>query len=149
RIERLSAKGVVAKRHPGYYADGGGLYLQVSDSGTKSWVFRFTLHGKTRDMGLGSLNAIKLADARQRAEHCRKLLVDKIDPIAARDQQRRQQVLADAREKGIPTFKKCAEDYIKNKHHEWKNGKHAAQWSSTLETYAYPVIGELNVADID
>ena len=97
KFERLSAKHVEHARRIGYHADGGGLYLQVSRSRSKSWVFRFTLHGRAREMGLGSLNAVSLADARQRAQEARKLLQDKRDPIKTRDTQRAQEALAAAR----------------------------------------------------
>ena len=145
-LERLSTKGVAAKKTPGYYADGGGLYLQISKAATKSWVFRFTLAGRTREMGLGPLHAISLADARKRAEHCRKLLVDRIDPIQAREQERMRAALHSVK---TATFSECAAAYIKGHRASWKNSKHSLQWGATLGTYAYPVIGNLNVADVD
>src|SRR4030088_1808756 len=83
--QKLSAKAVDNKRKPAYYADGNGLYLQVSPSGSKSWIFRFTLKGRAREMGLGSLHALTLSDARKKATASRGLLLDGIDPIAARD----------------------------------------------------------------
>lgn len=138
--------GVRAEKEPGYHADGGGLYLQVSEAGTKSWVFRFTLAGKSREMGIGPLHAISLADARGRAGHCRKLLVDRIDPINAREQERMRAALESAK---MATFAECAAAYIKGHRAGWKNSKHSLQWGTTLETYAYPVIGSVNVADID
>ena len=64
QTQRLSVKTVAAKRKPGYCADGSGLYLQVSTTGTKSWVFRYTFHGKAREMGLGSPGLVSLAEAR-------------------------------------------------------------------------------------
>ena len=85
RLLRLSQKEVVNKKEPGYYPDGGGLYLQVSDSGSKSWLFRFVLNGKERQMGLGPFHTITLAEARAAAVECRKLLLVKIDPIEARN----------------------------------------------------------------
>src|ERR1039458_5412576 len=85
QLLRLSQKAVVNKREPGYYPDGGGLYLQVSESGSKSWLFRFVLHGKERQMGLGPLHTIGLANARAAAVECRKSLLAKIDPIDARN----------------------------------------------------------------
>lgn len=146
RLQRLSAKAVQAEKRPGYHADGGGLYLQVSPAGTKSWVFRFKLSGRAREMGLGPLHAISLADARERAAHCRKLLVDRIDPIEAREQERMRSALKTAK---TATFAECATAYIKGHRAGWKNSKHGLQWGTTLETYAYPTIGNLNVADID
>ncbi len=146
KLERLSVKAVAAKRLPGYYADGGGLYLQVSLVDTKSWIFRFTLSGKTRDMGLGPLHTIGLADARSAAADCRKLLLNNIDPIEARKQGRVRLALEAASSK---TFDECAAAYIKSKRAGWKNAKHAEQWENTLETYASPVIGALPVQTVD
>lgn len=145
-LQRLTAKGVEKRREPGYYADGGNLWLQVSPAGTKSWIFRFTLNGRSREMGLGSLNAVSLAKAREKAADCRALLADGIDPIDARDGQRSQEALARARQR---SFEKCAEAYVKAHRAKWRNKKHAAQWTNTLETYCGPVIGALPVADVD
>jgi integrase len=146
RLERLSAKGVQAKRKAGYYADGGGLYLQVSEAETKSWIFRYTLAGRSREMGLGPLHTISLAEARVRATACRQLLLDGVDPIEARDAKKRAIQLDTARAK---TFSECATAYIKAHGPKWRNAKHAAQWQSTLDTYAGPVFGRLNVQDVD
>ena len=144
--ERLSAKAVTHARTPGYYADGGGLYLQVSPSGTKSWVFRYALAGRAREMGLGPLHTVMLADARRRAAACRLLLVDGIDPIEARNAKRAGDALDAARS---ITFTECAEAYIKTHRASWKNAKHADQWTNTLETYCGPVIGSLPVQAVD
>lgn len=84
KASRLSALGVAAATRPGYYCDGAGLYLLVSDSGTKSWVFRFTLNGRKREMGLGAVALVGLAEARDAAHEQRKLLRNKVDPIEAR-----------------------------------------------------------------
>ena len=145
-LERLSAKGVQAKKRPGYYADGGGLYLQVSQAGTKSWMFCFTLSGKSREMGLGSLNTFSLAQARERAKAARQLLSDGIDPIEARDATIKARTLEKAKAK---SFEECATAYIKAHRPKWRNSKHAAQWTTTLDTYCGPVFGGLNVADVD
>ena len=107
---RLSAKMVAAMRIAGYYPDGAGLYLQVSASGSKSWIFRFVLQGKERQMGLGPCRAVTLADARIAAAECRKLLLRGIDPIAARDADMASQALAAARS---ITFAECAGAYIR------------------------------------
>ena len=84
-INRLSARAVDATKEPGLVADGGGLYLQVARSGAKSWIFKFMLNGRSREMGLGSLKAVSLAKAREKAEICRSLKADGVDPIQARD----------------------------------------------------------------
>jgi hypothetical protein len=90
RLNRLTAVEVKGIDHKGMYHDGGGLYLQVSAAGTKSWIYRFTLDGRAREMGLGPLNAISLAEARKRAAECRRMRHDGIDPIEARGAQRDQ-----------------------------------------------------------
>ncbi len=143
---RLSTRGVVAKKKPGYYLDGGGLYLQVGESGSKSWIFRFVLKGKERQMGLGPFHTITLADARIAATDCRKLLLRQIDPIEARDADKTRQALQDARSM---TFAECAAAYIRAHRAKWRNAKHAEQWTSTIETYCGPIIGALPVQDVD
>lgn len=144
--EKLSALGVRQLTKPGYYGDGAGLWLQVSKTGTKSWIFRYTVSGKQREMGLGPLHTVSLADARARAKDCRLLLLDGKDPIDERRTVKNAQTLA--RAKRI-TFDECAVKYIAVKRTDWKNAKHASQWENTLATYASPVIGTLSVADID
>src|SRR5690348_5587319 len=84
-INRLSARRVATLRKPGYYPDGGNLWLQVSKSGAKSWIFRFTLNRRSREMGLGSLNTFSLVEARSRAADSRKHLDAGMDPIEARN----------------------------------------------------------------
>ncbi|MDD2701583.1 MAG: integrase arm-type DNA-binding domain-containing protein [Sideroxydans sp.] len=145
-IQRLSSLKVEREKKPGYYADGGGLYLQVTAAGSKSWLFRFTLSGRAREMGLGALHTVGLADARLKAADCRKLLHEGRDPIEKRNQERCDAKLAAA--KAI-TFEGCAEAYIVAHGTGWKNAKHADQWRNTLATYAYPVFGGLSVASID
>jgi hypothetical protein len=146
KLHRLSTKGVVNSRVPGYYPDGGGLYLQVSPSQSKSWIFRYTLRGRPREMGLGSENAVSLAQARRKAAECRGLLHNRIDPIDARDARRAQEALAEARS---ISFRQCAQAYVAAHRAGWKNAKHADQWTNTLETYCGPVIGALAVSDVD
>src|SRR5439155_22447524 len=85
RLARLSPRTVATLRTPGYHSDGGGLYLQLAPSGARSWIFRFTLRGRSREMGLGSLATFTLAEARDKALECRKRLSDGVDPINARD----------------------------------------------------------------
>ena len=145
-INRLSHRTVASTDKIGLYADGGGLYLQVSRFETKSWVFRFTMNGRAREMGLGALHTVTLAEARQAAEQCRKLVREGIDPIEERKAERLRRWLDSAK---TMTFKSCAEAYIKVQSSSWSNIKHAAQWRSTLETYAYPVLGDLPVQAID
>lgn len=145
-VEKLTALAVNRAKEPGYYGDGGGLYLQVAKAGTKSWIFRYVRGGKERQMGLGPLHTISLAQARDHARRCRAMLLAGEDPL----EQRRADQLVDAldRAKAI-TFDYCAKAYIDAHRDSWKNAKHAAQWQSTLDTYASPIIGSLPVAAVD
>jgi integrase len=145
-INRLSAIRVKTETKRGFHADGGGLYLQVSKFDTRSWVFRFTQNKRSREMGLGPLHTVSLAEAREEALRCRRLLREGIDPIEQR-KALRGQVLAEAVK--IMTFKACAEKYISTHSAGWKNVKHASQWTNTLTTYAYPVFGDLPVQSVD
>ena len=143
---RLSARTVEAAKSSGLTADGGGLYLQVSKSGAKSWLYRFMLNGRAREMGLGSLKAVSLANAREKAALCRSSQADGIDPIEARKAGRSRSVAAD--QKTI-TFEDAADAYIAAHEYSWKNAKHASQWHNTLAADAYPIAGRLLVSDID
>lgn len=146
QMKQLSAIEVTKKKKPGLYADGGGLYLRIGPTGAKSWIFRYMLDGRRRDMGLGPEHAVSLADARLKAEELRKQLVDHRDPLKVREEQRLAAKLEAAR---AMSFKQCAEAYIAAHKPGWKNAKHADQWTNTLTTYAYPTIGELPVQSID
>ena len=145
-INRLSAREVETAKNSGLIADGGGLYLQISKSGAKSWLYKFMLNGRSREMGLGSLKAISLADVREKAALCRAALTDGIDPIEARKSDRNRGSVAD--QKSI-TFADAADAYIATHESGWKNAKHATQWQNTLAVDAYPVAGRLLVSDID
>jgi integrase len=145
-LGKLTALGVARASEPGMYADGGGLYLQVTGAGAKSWIFRYSLNGRAREMGLGSLTAITLADARAKAGQCRRLRQEGIDPIEARKADR---ITAAVEAAKAITFKECAEKYIEAHRASWSNGKHAQQWTNTLATYAYPHFGSLPVPVID
>lgn len=143
---KLSARTVATVHEPGYYGDGGGLYLQVSKAGTKSWIFRFALAGRTREMGLGSFANVDLKEARRRAQEARELVDKKIDPIQHRDAQDAVAALAEASQQ---TFKQIAQECIKSLAPGWRNSKHADQWTNTLQTYVYPKIGDLPIAGIE
>ena len=146
-IERLTAFKVEAKNlAPGMYPDGGGLYLRVTPEGARNWVLRYMLDRRPRWMGLGPLALYGLANARAKALDARRKRHDGIDPIDARRAERARQRLEAA--KAI-TFKECAEAYINAHGAGWKSEKHAAQWPSTLKTYAYDVIGRLPVQAVD
>ena len=143
---QLTARKVSTVKEPGYYGDGGGLYLQVSQYGTKSWVFRFTLDRKTRDMGLGSIDTFTLKEARERARKYRQLLADGIDPIEDR-LKKRDEARADASERML--FKDAAQLFLDVHTQGWRNEKHRQQWRNTLRTYAYPTLGSRPVSAID
>jgi integrase len=146
QIDRLTALEVSALKAKGLYPDGGGLYLQVSSSGSKSWIFRYKVAGKTHDMGLGSFRDVSLAKARQKAKEAREHRTDGRDPIVHRDAARAREKLAAAR---ATTFKDAAEQLIESHEAGWRNAKHRQQWRNTLDTYAYPILGSLPVADVD
>jgi integrase len=144
----LSARSVETLKKPGMHADGGGLYLHVSASGARSWIFRWKRGGRSHDMGLGTAgnDDVGLAEARELASEARRVIRGGGDPIAARKAARLQEQIAAAK---AMTFRQCAEAYIKAHSAGWRNPKHAAQWPATLGTYAYPVFGELPVQAID
>jgi integrase len=141
---RLSAV-VLPKLKPGMHSDGAGLYLQVKGR-ARTWIFRFTRHGRAREMGLGPLHTVSLAEARNKARECRQLLLEGQDPIEVRKAKRAEARLASA---SAMTFRDCGETYIASHQAGWKNPKHAKQWPATLEAYVYPLIGALPVQAID
>jgi integrase len=134
---------------PGYYLDGHGLYLQVSEGGTRSWVLRYTLNKARREMGLGSVSDFGLAEARERAREARRLVAEGVDPIAARRQAKEERAMAIQRHalEG-KTFEQCAREYITAHEHDWRNAKHSLQWTNTLSTYVFPKFGDKRMADI-
>src|SRR4051794_4485385 len=124
---------------PGRHGDDAvrGLMLVVQPGGSRSWMLRYQLNGRRRDMGLGPYPEITLARARERAMEARRLVKEGRDPLAERS-------------RGMAlTFKAAAVALIESKRPGWRNAKHAAQWGSTLETYAYPVLGRLDVKGVD
>jgi integrase len=149
-VGRLTALKVMKVKKPGMYADGAGLYLQVSGDGVikvaKSWIFRFTLRGRSREMGLGSLSTFGLAEARTKATECRRLIYEGIDPIEARKAARAKAALDAA---ASLTFSDCTKQYIEAQRSGWRNAKHAAQLSTTIKTYAEPIVGTLPVQSVD
>ena len=132
-INKLSELKIRNASEPGYLGDGGGLYLQVSKTRTKSWVFRYSIHRRAREMGLGSLNTFGLKEARERARRYRQMIADGVDPIDAKQRGLEQKRLASARS---IAFGECCEKYIEAHSAGWKNPKHSAQWDTTLRTYA-------------
>jgi integrase len=142
---KLTVKQIATLNTKGRYGDGGGLWLQVSGAG-KSWLFRYMRNGRAHAMGLGPYPEISLADARDRAFAARRLIKrDGIDPL-----EQRQTARAAAKAAAVHrlTFRECAKAYLAT-NSKWRNAKHAAQWRTTLETYAYPVLGPVPVAEVD
>jgi integrase len=142
----------VKNAKPGRHADGAGLHLLVKESGARSWVYRFMLRGKSRDIGLGAAagaDAISLSDARDFASALRLKVKAGIDPIEQREREAAEAIAATqaAHVAGI-TFKRAAEAYIAANEDSWRNGKHRQQWRNTLATYVYPVVGEMPVAEV-
>jgi integrase len=148
-IEKLTAVGVARLKKPGYHSDGAGLYLQVSDAGTKSWIFRYKLAGRPREMGLGALHTFGLAEARQRAKEARQLLADGIDPIERRTAVQAAAADVSRAASNVLTFGQAADRYFDAHEARWKNAKSRYQWRQTINTFAKPVIGKLPIAAVD
>jgi integrase len=146
KVNRLRALELEKLPAPGFYADGGGLYLQVSSNGARSWVFRYRAAGKLRDLGLGPLRLVPLAVARSKAIDAARLHLGGVDPI---DAKRARQAKAQVEAARAVTFWEVAESYVEAHRAGWRNEKHAAQWLATLNAYAKPIAGELAVSSID
>jgi integrase len=145
-VNQLTATQVQKLTLPGMYSDGAGLYLQVTSVGAKSWILRYSLRGRAREMGLGSLRKVSIAEARRKAVDYHRLLDEHIDPIEHRRQRRNEAALATA---NSITFREAAETYIAAHRAGLRNLKHAAQWRTTIATYAEPVLGKVAVREID
>lgn len=142
KIARLTALTVQKAIAPGLYADGNGLYLRVSRGGAKAWVLRYMLRGKAREMGLGGLTKVSLADAREKAERERKLIADGVDPIDQRDSEMKRRAASDALTAALSrTFDECRDAYIRANEDSWSNAKHRQQWHNSLATYVSPIFG--------
>jgi integrase len=145
-LHRLSNLKVERAKRPGMYADGGSLYLRVAEGGSKQWIFRYTVNGRNRDMGLGPVHTLTLAEARERATEARKLRLDGIDPIANKRARVAALRAADAKAK---TFADCVKGFIEDNESSWTSVKHRRQWETSLIKYTYPILGSLPVAAID
>ena len=145
-IHRLTALAIAKKKKPGSYADGGGLCLQITETGSKSWIFRFMLQGRAREMGLGALHTVGLAEAREQARSCRALRLEGVDPIEHRRLRRAENAL---QRHSAKTFDQCASEYIAAQRPGWSNPKHVDQWTNTLKAYATPVFGDLPVQAVE
>jgi integrase len=130
-MPKLTTKTVQAIREAGRYGDGGGLYLEVSRTGSKSWILRVTVKGRRRDIGLGGASWVSLAEAREKAHAFRKAAKDGRDPLAEREAQ-----------KQVPTFEDAARTVYEISKPGWrKGGVHIKHWISSLEAHAFPIIG--------
>jgi hypothetical protein len=138
RLEKLTA--------PGRYGDGFGLYLDVKSATNRSWLFRFEREGRERFVGLGAVHTFSLDEARERARVCRQQLADGVDPAEARKVEAEQRALAAAKKK---PFAECAQSYFDDHSARWRNTNHRKQFLSSLETYAFPIIGGIAVGNID
>ena len=148
---KLTARMVDQIKTPGVYADGEGLFLQVTvgrdDRPRRSWLVRYTTQGgKRREMGLGRVELLDLADAREAAVNARKLAKAGIDPIAKRQANR---IEAARQHAEAMTFKECAMAYLASRDARWKSAKHGKFWSRALERSAYPILGALPVGAVD
>ncbi|MDE2341523.1 MAG: DUF4102 domain-containing protein, partial [Alphaproteobacteria bacterium] len=135
---RLTATAVKAAKSAGRYGDGDGLFLLVGPTGARSWVCRVQKDGRRRDIGLGSEKKVTLALARERASKVRAQVEAGIDPVAER-----------RKAAGIPSFREAAALVFAENRDTWRNAKHQAQWLSSLDTYAFPQIGDMSVSQID
>lgn len=136
---QLTVAGIKALVEPGRYGDGDGLMLVIWPTQTRSWVLRARVDGKRRDIGLGSTKVMTLAEARAKTQEYRRLIAQGIDPLAEKRK------VADP----IPIFREAARRVHEEHKSGWKNGKHQAQWINTLETYAFPALGEVPVNEIE
>lgn len=128
-----------------YVGEVTGLALQVTETGARSWVLRYAVGKKRREMGLGGYPSVTLAQAREYARAARDQLRAGVDPIGDQRSKRSRLIAETASQM---TFDQCARAYIDAHSTGWKNPKHAAQWTSTIETYASPIIGKMLVGDV-
>jgi integrase len=145
-IHKLTAIQVTRAKRPGYYSDGGGLFLRVGPTGAKSWAFRFADAGKRHEMGLGPCHTISLVEARQKAQDARKLRLEHVNPIEAR---RSAQAQDKAPRVKAMTFRQCAEAFIEAHRAGWSGRRQATQWTNSLTNSAFPIMGELPVAVVE
>lgn len=147
KAKELSALEVGRLTSPGNHAVGGvsGLYLYVNEAQGRSWVLRTVIGGKRRHLGLGGYPSVTLAQAREKAREAREQVVKGMDPVHER---RAAASALRAQQATRRTFKEVASAYIAFQEPAWKNPKHRKQWSSTLEAYAFPIVGQLSVDSI-
>ena len=148
KAKEMSALAVASIKSRGIHFVGGvtGLALNVTKYGSRSWVMRFQIKGKRRDMGLGSYPSVTLAQARESARAAREVLRQGMDPVE-HARAARQRLIVE--QETAVVFADAATHYIATHEHGWRNAKHAQQWRNTIETYANPVIGKVPLRDID
>jgi integrase len=146
-IQKLTEAKIRTLTKIGLHHDGAGLYLQIRPGGARSWIYRYRLNGRTRDMGLGALADVSLVKARDKASVARALVNDGIDPI----EHTRTQVIIPAAPKRncSPTFEEAAEAYMADRLKRMRSEVHRHQWRQTLVDYAYPIIGTMSVDEIE
>ena len=127
-VKILSARSVASINDVGRHADGDGLYLNVKQSGAKSWIFMWKVAGKRTEIGLGSISSVSLVMAREKAQKAREALASGNDPRS---------ILKPS--EGIPTFGKASDDLIAAMEGSWRNEKHKAQWRMTMQEYCKPI----------
>jgi integrase len=144
----LTPKGIakLVRHSTGRFHDGHGLYLQVFNRKSASWVLRYVRAGKEHMLGLGPVHVVGLAEARQRARAARLQLLDGLDPV---EERKAKKVAAKIAEAKSVTFAECAQAYQAAHEGQWRSAKHREQYIGTLRTYAFPVFGELPVSAID
>ncbi|WCP13066.1 Prophage integrase IntA [Sphingobium sp. AntQ-1] len=135
---KLSVTGVKAAKRPGRFGDGDGLFLVVGATGSKSWVCRVQKHGRRRDIGLGSASKVTLSVARDRAREVRTWVELGLDPVFEK-----------RKASGIPTFREATAKVYAANRKTWRNEKHEGQWLRTLEAFAFPIIGDIRVSEIN
>ena len=148
QFKRLSALGVVAAIKPGVYTDGDGLALIVKRNGNRYWRLRVTQDDKCRDLGIGPVRNVTLAQARVRAAELREKVKSGGDPTAEKEAARKARI-ADKADAAERTFAKAAEKLHASLLPTFRNPKHAAQWINTLRASIFPALGNISVASID
>ena len=138
----LKANEINKIKQKGIYSDGDGLRLRVDKNNNKNWVFRYSMFGKSKDMGLGKFPIVTLSDARQKLVNAKKIIYEGKDPIKLKKEKQ-----IELKRKSI-TFKKIRDEFIETFQVEWSNSKHKNQWINTLKTYADPIIGDLAPSEI-
>jgi integrase len=144
--DKLSAAKIRTLKAVGDHLDSRGLYLQIRSESSKSWLLKYSLNGRAREMGLGPAADISLATARELRDRYRALLKQDIDPIEHRKAERAARAAEDAKRL---TFEEAARRFFDGHAAKWTNAKHRAQFLSTLEQYVFPKLGKLPVASID